>query len=376
MMLEDIHQQGEVVAAESPGIQEQIEVIVAGRGRGHVERIYLVGCGDSLYAGMAARLAIQEWSGIWVEPVESLEFRYLAGGLSDTCLVVGISVSGQVQRTLDSLEMARERGALTIGITGTPNSKIYACADHVIDIGIRGREPGPVPGTASYLANLATLYWLGLAFGLDTGRLSSEEAESHRRAILVALGRIREVAEGNEARIGQYVEDHSAPQPMVLVGGGPNWATAHLGVAKLLEAALVLGVVQELEEWVHEQYFLTGPHLHTVLIGADGVTADRLSPTAHAAVGLGAPLALVLPEGVDLGVEAAAVWTYPSGIPELVSPILTSVPLELLAYSLATNLDRHPFDYDNPTRKLISERTIYRDGESALTITRRRPTQT
>jgi glucosamine 6-phosphate synthetase-like amidotransferase/phosphosugar isomerase protein len=375
MMLEDIHRQGEVVAAASPGIQEQIAAIVAGRGRGEIDRIYLVGCGDSLYAGMAARLAIQEWSGIWVEPVESLEFRYLAGGLSDSSVVVGISVSGQVQRTLDSLEVARERGAFTVGITGTPNSRIHTCADHVIDIGIRGREPGPVPGTVSYLANLTTLYWLGLAFGLDTEHLCSDEEMGHRQAILMALGQIREVAEQNEARIGRYVQEHSAPQPLVLVGGGPNSATAHLGVAKLLEAALVLGVVQELEEWVHEQYFLTGPNLHTILIGADGVSADRLSPTAHAAVGLGAPLALVLPEGVDLGVEAAAVWTYPSGIPELVSPILTSVPLELLAYSLATNLDRHPFDYDNPTRRLISERTIYRDGESALAITRRRPTQ-
>jgi glucosamine--fructose-6-phosphate aminotransferase (isomerizing) len=272
--------------------------------------------------------------------------------------------------------MARERGALTIGLTGTPNSKIYTCADHVIDIGIRGREPGPVPGTVSYVANLATLYWLGLAFGLDAEHLSSDEAESHRQAILVALDQIREVAERNEAGIGQYGEDHSAPQPLVLVGGGPNWATAHLGVAKLLEAALVLGVVQELEEWAHEQYFLTGPDLHTILIGADGVTADRLSPTAHGAVGLGAPLALVLPEGVDLGVEAAAVWTYPSDTPELLSPILTSVPLELLAHSLATKLDRHPFDYDNPTRKQISERTIYRDGESAQTISRRQRPRT
>ncbi|MGB5433983.1 MAG: SIS domain-containing protein [Acidimicrobiia bacterium] len=372
MMLEDIHQQGEVVAAASPGIQEQIDAIVAGRGRGEVDRIYLVGCGDSLYAGMAARLAIQEWSGIWVEPVESLEFRYLSGGLSDSSVVVGISVSGQVQRTLDSLEVARERGAFTVGITGTPNSRIHTCADHVIDIGIRGREPGPVPGTVSYLANLTTLYWLGLAFGLNTQHLSSDEEMGHRQAILMALGQIREVAEQNEASIGQYVQEHSAPQPLVLVGGGPNWATAHLGVAKLLEAALVLGVVQELEEWVHEQYFLTGPNLHTILIGADGVTADRLSPMAHAAVELGAPLAVILPEGLDLDVEAAAVWRYPSGIPELVSPIVTSAPLELLAHSLAANLDRHPFDYDNPTRKLISERTIYRDGESAETVSRRR----
>jgi len=370
MMLEDIHQQGEMAAAASPGIQEQIDVIVAGRGRGEIDRIYLVGCGDSLYAGMAARLAIQEWTGIWVEPVESLEFRYLAGGLSDTSVVVGISVSGQVQRTLDSLEMARVRGALTIGLTGTPDSKIHTSADHVIDIGVRGREPGPVPGTSTYLANLATLYSLGLAFGLDMGHLSPDETGRHRQAILGALGQVREVAEQNRATVNRYVEEHSDPQPLVLIGGGPNWATAHLGVAKLLEAALVLGVVQELEEWAHEQYFLTGPNLHTILVGADGVAADRLSATAHAAVELGAPLVLVLPEGVDLGVDAAAVWRYPSGTPELLSPILTAIPLELLAYSLATTLDRYPFDYDNPTRRQVSERTIYRDGKSAQAISR------
>jgi glucosamine 6-phosphate synthetase-like amidotransferase/phosphosugar isomerase protein len=370
-MLEDIHQQGEVVSSEAPRIQDQIDEIIAGYGRRGIERIYLIGCGDSLYAAMAARFAVEEWSGISAELVESLEFRYLAGGLTDASLVVGISVSGQVQRTLDGLEMARERGAFTVGITGTPNSTIHACADGVIDIGVRGREPGPVPGTASYVANLTTLYWLSLALGVDAEHISSDEADGHRQSILAALGQIRAVAERNESSVRRYVNDHRAPQPLVLIGGGPNWATAHFGIAKLLEAALVLGVVQELEEWMHEQYFLTGPDLHTILIGADGVIADRLSATANAAATLGAPLALVLPEGIDLGVEAAAVWRYPSGIPELLSPIVASIPLELLAYSLAVDLERHPFDYDNPTRRLISERTIYQNGESAQTIGRR-----
>lgn len=79
--------------------------------------------------------------------------------------------------------------------------------------------------------------------------------------------------------------------------------------------AVMTRVVLELEEWAHEQYLLTGPDLPTVLIAADGVTADRLQPRGRAAVGLGAPLALVLPEGADVGVEAAAAWRYPSGYP-------------------------------------------------------------
>ena len=67
MMHEDIHQQGEIVGGGYPLIQEQIDAILAGPGRRDVERVYLVGCGDSLYAGMAARMAVQEWSGVWVE---------------------------------------------------------------------------------------------------------------------------------------------------------------------------------------------------------------------------------------------------------------------------------------------------------------------
>jgi glucosamine 6-phosphate synthetase-like amidotransferase/phosphosugar isomerase protein len=228
-----------------------------------------------------------------------------------------------------------------------------------------------VPGTVSYLANLATLYWLGLSLGINREHLSPGEAQHLRRVILDVLGQVRNVAQRNESKVERYVEQHSAPQPLVLVGGGPNWATAHFGVAKLLEASLVLGVVQELEEWAHEQYFLTGPDLHTILIGADGISADRLEPTAHAVAGLQAPLAVIQPESMDLGVEAAAVWTYPSDVSELLSPIVTAVPLELLAHSLAAALDRHPFDYDNPTRRSISEKTIYRDGESAQVISRR-----
>lgn len=366
-MLEDIHGQGETVSAALPGIRDQVDAITTGRAVRKAKRILLVGCGDSLYAGMAARLPLQEWSGIWVEPVESLELRYLAGALSTASLVVGISVSGQVERTLDALELARSHGALTIGITGTPNSDINSIADAVIDIGVRVREPGPVPQTVHFLANLVTLYRFGLSLGSAAEHLSPNRAERLHGSVSSILNQVRGVAERNQGEIKRFVEAHWASKSLVLIGGGPNWATAHFGAAKLLEAALTLGVVQELEEWAHEQFFLTGPNTPTVLIAASGVASDRFRPTADAATGLGAPLALILPEVSDLG-HGNAAWTYPDGIPEFLSPILTKVPLELLAYSLASHLDRRPFDYDNPVRRQIVEQTIYRNGRSGAAI--------
>ena len=372
MMLEDIHHQGERVAAELPVIEKQIADLEAKSPLADARRVFFVGCGDSYYAGMAARLAFQEWTGVWAEAIESLEFRYLADRLPEGSLVIGISVSGQVERTLDCLVRAKEQGALTLGITGTPHSRIYSAAEHVIDMGIRVREPGPVPMTVYFLANIVTLYQLALSLGLTKGTLAAEEAQTIRQSLSDALGKVRQVAAHNHDKVMEYVETLNAPQPLVLVGGGPNWATAHFGVAKLLEAALVLGVVQELEEWAHEQYFLTGPELHTVLIGAEGIVKDRLGPTAQAVRNLKGSLALVVPEKTDLGVEAGTVWEYPTGVPEPLSPILTKISLELLAYSLAKYLDRRPFDYDNPTRKSVVERTIYKDGESAEMVNRRR----
>lgn len=371
-MLEDIHEQGDVVAARLSTIGEQVDAVVNRQHLKDVDRILLTGCGDSFYVGMAARIALQEWSGLWVEPVESLELRYLAKGLSPQTLVVGVSVSGQVERTLEAIELARERGAPTVGITATEGSKMYTAADWVIDTGISVREQGPVPQTVHFLANLVSMYLLGLGMGTTTGHLSAEQADELRRGITDALGSVRGVAERNGPKVAGYVEERGAPESLVVVGGGPNWAIAHFGVAKLLEAALTLGVVQELEEWAHEQYFLTGPGMLTVLVGAEGLASDRLSPTAHAVVGLGGSLATILPEGIDPGIESAARWRYPDGTPELLSPILTKVPLELLAHVLAEHLDRRPFDYDNPSRKEIVERTIYRGAESAEAVNRRR----
>src|SRR5947209_19263442 len=81
-------------------------------------RVYLVGCGDSHYAGLATRFAFERWSGIPTEALESLEFsRYAIESAPADALVVAVSNSGRVVRTVECARLARERGISSIGLT-------------------------------------------------------------------------------------------------------------------------------------------------------------------------------------------------------------------------------------------------------------------
>ena len=101
-------------------------------------RVYLVGCGDSWYCGMATRLAFEAWSGVPTEAMQALEFsRYSCAYAPKDALVVGISNSGRVSRTVEAVMMARARGIRTASGTSAPDSPIAQEADVALDLGSR-----------------------------------------------------------------------------------------------------------------------------------------------------------------------------------------------------------------------------------------------
>jgi glucosamine--fructose-6-phosphate aminotransferase (isomerizing) len=241
----------------------------------------------------------------------------------------------------------------------------------VIDHGIRVRVPGPVPQTVHYLVNQTTLLLIALLIGQARGVLTTTAVESHLKAVDRVLRQVRPLAGASRDTVSQWVRDHQAPEPIVFLGAGPNYATALFGTAKLIEAALVVSVPQELEEWAHEQYFLTGPRLPTVLIGARGPCEDRLVPTARAITSVGGECVAIGPSTLaELGGVATAWWTTPE-CPEALSPLLLKVPIELLAWAYSEQLDRRPFNYDSDVRRATVETVIYRDGLSAEAVNRR-----
>src|SRR5437899_2819273 len=132
-------------------------------------RIYLVGCGDSHYAGLATRFAFERWTGIPTEALESLEFsRYAIESAPADALVVAVSNSGRVVRTVECVRVARERCIASLGLTYNPTSALAETASMLLPWSYT--DVGFGPGTLSYLASLVGLYALAVRLGQLSGR--------------------------------------------------------------------------------------------------------------------------------------------------------------------------------------------------------------
>jgi glucosamine--fructose-6-phosphate aminotransferase (isomerizing) len=324
-------------------------------------RIYLVGCGDSHYAGLATRFAFERWSGIPTEALESLEFsRYAVHAAPADALVVAVSNSGRVVRTVECARVAGERGIASIGLTYNKDSTLAQTASMLLPWSYP--DVGFGPGTLSYLASLVGLYALAVRLGQLAGRL--DDAAAH-----TLLGHIGACADTIDRTIAANREDAAAALPdsglVCIIGGGPNYATALFGMAKFIEAAAYPAVGQELEEWAHEQYFCTSPGTTTIVIAPPGASTDRAREQLQAVRDVGGR-ALVVCDASDTHTAALADAVLPIHAPtdELLSPLVTAVPLELLTLKFAQRLGKTMLGFDDDRRRAINFRQIFGSSEA------------
>lgn len=322
-------------------------------------RIYLVGCGDSHYAGLATRFAFEQWSGIPTEALESLEFsRYAVQSAPPDALVVAVSNSGRVVRTVECALVARERGIASIGLTYNPDSRLAEAATMLLPWSYA--DVGFGPGTLSYLASIVGLYALAVRLGQLNGRLDDAAAAA-------ILGRISDAGAGLATTIeaardtADGVANALAADGLVcIVGGGPNYATALFGMAKFIEAAAYPAVDQELEEWAHEQYFCTRPGTTTFVVAPPGASVDRAREQLAAIRDMGGQ-AVALCDPTDTETAALADFVLPVHLPsdELLSPLVTPIPLELVALAFAQRLGTTMLGFDDDRRREINFRQIF-----------------
>lgn len=338
-------------------------------------RIYLVGCGDSHYCGLATRFAFERWTGIPTEALESLEFsRYAVDSAPSDALVIAVSNSGRVARTVECALYARQRGIASLGLTYAADSRLAQTASMVLPWTYE--DVGFGPGTLSYLASLVALYAVALRLGTESGRLASREVDAHLDALAATGDAIqRTIAECRPAaeELATLLDPGHA---LSIIGGGPNYGTALFGMAKFIEAAAFNAVGQELEEWAHEQYFCTGPGTHTLVIAPPGASVDRAREQLRAIRDVGGrAVAMCDPSDGDTTSLADTVLPVTTAPDELLSPMPNAISVELIALAFAQRLGRTMLGFDDKLRQEVNFRQIFDStipgaADSALTTRR------
>ncbi|MBX3085027.1 MAG: SIS domain-containing protein [Anaerolineae bacterium] len=336
-----------------------------------VKRIYLVGCGDSYHASVGAELAFHQLAGVPTQALSSLTFsRYTVGYLPETGpntnLVIAVSVSGGVSRTIESLRLAIKAGATGIALTGAAQAPLAQSTKKVFQTTV---PPLPdelagmvVPGVRSYLASQMALYSAAIRIGEVRGHLTTAQADGLRAELLGLADVMEATIKVCEPVAKELVTGWKQAKEFVFVGGGPLYGAAMFSAAKVLEASGDPAMAQETEEWTHLQYFTEDPPTPTILLDAAGFDADRMEELARAAQSIGRSVVAVVPEGEQaISQYAKAVMPIKGQVRECFAALIHSIPGELIAAERATALGAKYF------RDFGAGRTVeWADGASRI----------
>lgn len=244
----------------------------------NVEQIIICGCGDSHHAGLGLAMGISLLTGINCVPVTSMTAsRYLVPqfrGSAAKLLLIGISASGEVARTIESVEIANHIGANTLAFTGNASGTLARTAQE--SLVLRGPDLPHGPGLISYLTSLL----MGYAFIFNL-------ADSANQSLLDDA--LQQIQSGLEPWIHDRWNDgvQYAEQPgegtCVFLGSGPLYGSALFGAAKLIEASGEYAWGQDVEEWAHLEYFCAPTQMRTWLLSAGGRSSSRESEVQDAA---------------------------------------------------------------------------------------------
>jgi len=333
-----------------------------------IDKVIIVACGTSAYAGLVGKFLIEALARIPVEVDYGSEFRYRDPLINERTAVLAITQSGETVDTLAAMEEAREKGARLWAIVNVIGSQAARLADGVIYMHA-GPEIG-VASTKAFTASLVDLYLLGLYLGQARGTLSP----SRLRALiddLLALPKLAgEVLEGNglETRdpSGSAAglpagDDYEAlanlyfkRQNFLYLGRGINYPIALEGALKLKEISYIHAEGYPAGEMKHGPIALIDERMPVVaIVVRDGVYEKMISQVEQVKARGGAVIAVATRGDEFIRSKADHVIYVPETSP-LLTPLLTVLPLQLFAYHVAV---RRGADVDQP-RNLAKSVTV------------------
>jgi len=315
-----------------------------------IDQVVLTACGTSWHAALIGEYMLEEYARIRTEVEYASEFRYRTPLVDADTMVVGISQSGETADTLAALREAKGRGARTIGIVNAVGSTIARQVDSGMYI-----HAGPEIGVASTKAFTCQVTALAL-LTLRIARLKSMSVLQGRefvRALHRLPDQVEQILERRES-IRQLAELYTFAQNALFLGRGYNFPVALEGALKLKEISYIHAEGYPGAEMKHGPIALIDAMMPVFCVAPkDSVYQKILSNIQEVKARRGRVIAVVTEGDVEITSIADHTITIPDTI-EALTPVLSVIPLQLLAYYIA---DRRGCDVDQP-RNLAKSVTV------------------
>jgi len=326
----------------------------------NLEQIQILACGTSWHASLVGKYLLEQLAGIPTMVQYASEFRYAPPPLTTNTLTIGVTQSGETADTIAALEMERQRRTgldsvyqpRLLGITNRPESSLALMVPQVIHTHA-GIEIG-VAATKTFVTQLIVFYCLALDLAYRRQTLPPSRIEE----ILVGLrqlpAQIELILETQENYVEELAHQFQETQDFIFLGRGINFPIALEGALKLKEISYIHAEGYPAGEMKHGPIALLDAKVPVVAIAMPGSVYEKVLSNAQEAKARDARLIGVVPINDPEATQTFDDLLPVPGVEELLSPILSVIPLQLLAYHIAA---RRGLDVDQP-RNLAKSVTV------------------
>lgn len=319
----------------------------------NLKQIYIVACGTAMHVGLAVKSTVERLSKIHTEVDIASEFRYRNPLVDEKTLCIFITQSGETADTIAALKLCKEKGAKTLAVTNVIGSSITREADFSVYT-----HAGPeiaVASTKAYTSQITLLVLLAMYFAQILGTIDKKEIEKIIKEVLVLPNKVEDVLESTE-QIKEIAKQMYKEKDVFYLGRGIDYATAQEASLKVKEISYIHSESYAAGELKHGTIALIEKGINVIGIMTDPNLVKKTVSNIEEIITRGAITTVVINENIAQMLDTS-IFTNVVIVPkteEWLSPIITIVPLQLLAYYISKEKG---LDVDKP-RNLAKSVTV------------------
>ncbi|UTW67701.1 glutamine--fructose-6-phosphate transaminase (isomerizing) [bacterium SCSIO 12643] len=338
-MLKEIYEQPKSIRDTLRGRMLVDEGIIAMAGFQEYEakfmnarRIIIIGCGTSWHAGLVAEYLFEQYARIPVEVEYASEFRYRDPIINEDDVVIAISQSGETADTLAAIELAKERGATIFGICNVVGSTIARTA-HAGAYTHAGPEIG-VASTKAFSSQVAVLTLMALHLGHKKGTITNSQFHELLTELDNIPNKIEKMLESDD-QVLEITEKYSNMANFLYLGRGVNFPVALEGALKLKEISYIHAEGYPAAEMKHGPIALIDQSMPVVVIANQGSQYEKIVSNVQEIKARDGNIIAIVTEGDTTLKNLANFCIEIPQTEEALTPLITTIPLQLLSYHIA-----------------------------------------